>query len=153
MPHSTLTSRIEATNSLGCVGQLEEFKNILDSTQPRVTFWGTRVIEPLGVNSSPWATDNSVSLNAFVNGMEPQQIARISLNLYDPEIPKGIIRKLDEFYSQTNTQLSQGNFVTWILNYLQESILNPLPSLDRIRGSLDYFSESAREKSLDHGSR
>ncbi len=146
MTHLTLTSRIEATNSLSCVGQLEEFKNILESTQTRVTFWGTRVIEPLGASSFPSGIDNSISLNAFVNRMEPLQMARISNNLYDPETPKRIIRKLNEFYSQTNAQLSQGNFITRILNYIQESIFNPLPSLDRIRETLDSLSESAREK-------
>jgi len=148
MTHLTLTSRIEATNYRDCVSQLEEFKNILDSTQARVTFWGTRVIEPVGANPFPWDSENSVSLNAFVNRMAPIQIARISSNLYDPEVPKGIIRKLDEFYSQTNTQLSQENFITWILNYLQESIFNPQPSLDRMRLDLEFFSQSAGQNLL-----
>lgn len=108
--------------------------HLLAKASPRLTFWGTRVVEVQGI-------DGSVKLHSLI-----ERSLVLLRNVPSPEA-HSLRTKLSDFLTQTDAQIDSANCITKIFNFIYDCMqairwgkirwTEELP-YDEIRGQTSY---------------
>jgi len=105
-------------NSLNFSTQLEEVKNLINSAQPKTTFWANRLIEVTGFTGSVYLDDFARKVNLSSN----QRVEADDLTTAERIAGIEIVKKINNLYQQTDTLIQNSNFFTRFINWISESL-------------------------------
>ncbi len=116
-----MESLLTRLNSLNFTTQINEVNDLLDRAQPKITFFGGRVIEVKESSGSVYLDDIAKKL---LNASEQHSDA---CNLTPQERIAGVeaVKKLKRFYEISDTQVQNSNFITRFFNFIREFTLLP----------------------------
>lgn len=103
-------------NSLDFSRQLEVVRDLMETAEVKTSFWGSRVVEVEGYSGS-------VYLDSLAERVQRTVYARDSMDYLRPgERIAGIeiVRKLQQFYIETDNQIESSNCLTRLFNWIRE---------------------------------
>lgn len=115
---STLENRL---NAIHFPNQLVHIKTLMDTAEAKTTFWGGRIVEFKGSN-------DSVGLEFIAKKILEagrQRCDADDLTVEERIAGVEIVRKLQDFYKITDTQIKHSNCFTRLLNWLREFHIFP----------------------------
>lgn len=135
-------------NSLNFSTQLQEVKDLLDTAQTRVNFWGTRVVELPGDDGcfcGCVCNDGSVSLDSLagrVLNIARQRCEADDLQPAERIAGMDIVRALRNFYQVTDAQTNDSNFFTRFLVWIREFNFLPYTTRFFLERSTEFMAYS-----------
>ena len=108
-------------NSLDFSTQLSAVKEIVENAEVKTTFWGSRVVVVKGFSGSVYLDDIAHLIICAGNKRSDAD------DLLPEERILGlkIVRKLEDFYSESDKQIQNSNFFTKFLNWIREYSFSP----------------------------
>lgn len=103
-------------NSLNFSNQLTAVKSLVDAAQVRTAFWGSRVVEINGFTGSVYLDDVARKILRAGNQRSDADDLLPAERIAGVEI----VRKLEDFYRISDTQIQNSNFFTRFMNWIQE---------------------------------
>jgi hypothetical protein len=132
-------------NSISFSDELNVVKNLINTTQSKITFWGGRVVEADGYTGSVYLDD----LARKVYSAARQRSDADDLTPAERISGIEIVRKVQNFYLVTETGFQNSNFFTRLLNFLREFTFSPYPIRFQIDdGAEAYFRGYSVDKFL-----
>ena len=110
---TSLPARLETLNFST---QLVELKNIMETCDPGYSFWGGRIIRAKGMCGS--YNLNLLYDKVYTHACKRAEIGDLTVDARIVGVD--IVKKLSDFYKETNDQLNKANFLTRFFRAIRE---------------------------------